>query len=982
MGFGGVPPEDQEHDSDDEQQLGAFLPPSAHYQLHQGEQQELEERRALALRQEQEKASQEEAARMKDRQEATEKQLRAARLHERHLKSKISRQAEDILDKTTEIDELRKRANKRTSDDTRPGRLAGVLMASPHRLQPLSDSRHRQMDDVNDKEDFEDVHFLPHPVHHNRHQRSPSLPPPALPKLNLKEVHEERDRNYPPDQVAAAAAAAPGVDAAGKGGSSSASSASDDDEWCRDMAAVAAPTTHKRQDTDRQESDDDDFDADNRLMGESTARYYMRKYDDVKNRYDAIKDMYHHQEKTIAELRSHLAAAGDNKTKLLADKDAAAAKAADEWFKMEHVLRTTIGKQQRELDMVNAKLQEAERTKATDAVQEPSAGDRVAKDQYDELQARLDELQEKYSQLMEEAERLKKVAAANVDKLAVAGGETDVPTDGDLARLLSGCDLPPEVTAAVHRVDQTLDGEVVRADRLAREATSLRKMAEQKEEVNVTDEARQEAIRHSHDDEQDRRLQQIAKLQRERDGLQREKERLEQDKAQLVSVLRAYQQHLKAAGGVPVAGAARLLSHKSQIQTHSTSGGRGASIGAVKLGHKAPPAAAISTGPGARVASHADVVGVDGRIATPPTDVRVHARKQRSDTASAGGRRKWPSPPQTANGPPGGVERSHGGETAAMIGPGVGIRTGGGSGDPFAALAGMIGASGTKAPRPFTALTASDAPKTLAVTQDHRQKTAPALKKAEQPRLSIVMTRIANEPPSFDVAKTRLPVVGEGVVDTSERHTPKQEEQPDDHLKSAPMVKKAERPKLSIVMTRIANEPPSFDVAKTRLPVVGEGVGIDIEADRVGARLWNGKGIPPVVHHSFAEHHRHHPKCGPLTPANALILKLQQAQTQGKADTNKRAVGVIMSGQPLSPPLLHAKAHAASATMPRRIPDLRLPATISAQSRQHGHRQQQQRYIQPPLPEPPPAMAFAPPPPYATIGQPLFYALRHTHLTS
>ena len=271
----------------------------------------------------------------------------------------------------------------------------------------------------------------------------------------------------------------------------------------------------------------------------------------------------------------------------------------------------------------------------------------------------------------------------------------------------------------------------------------------------------------------------------------------------------------------------------------------------------------------------------------------------------------------------------------------------GGSGDPFAALAGMIGASGTKAPRPFTALTASDAPKTLAFTQDHRQKTAPA-------------------------------------------------------------VKKAERPRLSIVMTPIANEPPSFDVAKTPLPVVGEGVGIDIEADRVGARLWSGTGIPPVVHHSFAEHHRHHPKCGPLTPANALKLNLQQAQTQGKSDTNKRkqqreergidticlwvfcvtgAVGVIMSGQPLSPPLLNAKdvakAHAASATMPRRLPDLRLPATISAQSRHHnGHRQQQQRYIQPPVPQPPPAMAFAPPPPYGTIGQPLFYALRHTHLTS
>ncbi|CEM03045.1 unnamed protein product [Vitrella brassicaformis CCMP3155] len=942
MGFGGVPPEDQEHDSDDEQQLGAFLPPSAHYQLHQREQQELEERRALALRQEQEKASQEEAARMKDRQEATEKQLRAARLHERHLKSKISRQAEDILDKTTEIDELRKRANKRTSDDTRPGRLAGVLMASPHRLQPLSDSRHRQMDDANDEEDFVDVYFLPHPVHHNRHQRSPSLPPPALPKLNLKEVHEERDRNYPPDQVAAAAAAAPGVDAAAKGGSSSASSASDDDEWCRDMAAVAAPTTHKRQDTDRQESDDDDFDtdfdADDRLMGESMARYYMRKYDDVKNRYDAIKDMYHHQEKTIAELRSHLAAAGDNKTKLLADKDAAAAKAADEWFKMEHVLRTAIGKQQRELDMVNAKLQEAERTKATDAVQEPSALDH---------------------------ERLKKVAAANVDELAVAGGENDVATDGDLERLLSGCDLPPEVTAVIHRTEQTLDRELVRADRLVREATSLRKTAE--------------------------------------------------GKAPAPPVAPTI-----PAGGVPVAGAARLLSHKSQIQgravrggasrgegrwpsaggshftngrrqqqTHLTGGGRGASIGGGVLGHKAPPSAAISsTSPGARVASHADgVVAFDGRIATPPTDahtdVRAHARKQRaadttddgnaaatvpkkiskqrSVTASAAGRRKQPPPPQTANGAAG-VERSHGGENAAMIGPGVGIRTGGGSGDPFAALAGMIGASGTKAPRPFTALTASDAPKTLALTQDHRQKTAPALKKAEQPRLSIVMTRIANEPPSFDVAKTRLPVVGEGVVDTSERHTPKQEEQPDDHLKSAPMVKKAERPRLSIVMTRIANEPPSFDVAKTRLPVVGEGVGIDIEADRVGARL-------------------HHPKCGPLTPANALKLKLQETQTQWKSDANKRAVGVIMSGQPLSPPLLHAKGHAASATMPRRIPDLRLPATISAQSRHHnGHRQQQQRYIQPPVPQPPPAMAFAPPPPYATIGQPLFYAPHPPHI--
>ncbi|CEM25878.1 unnamed protein product [Vitrella brassicaformis CCMP3155] len=46
--------------------------------------------------------------------EVAEKQLSAARLRERHLKSKISRQTEDILDKTTETDELRKRANKRT----------------------------------------------------------------------------------------------------------------------------------------------------------------------------------------------------------------------------------------------------------------------------------------------------------------------------------------------------------------------------------------------------------------------------------------------------------------------------------------------------------------------------------------------------------------------------------------------------------------------------------------------------------------------------------------------------------------------------------------------------------------------------------------------------------------------------------------------------------------------------------------------------
>jgi len=97
----------------------------------------------------------------------------------------------------------------------------------------------------------------------------------------------------------------------------------------------------------------------------------------------------------------------------------------------------------------------------------------------------------------------------------------------------------------------------------------------------------------------------------------------------------------------------------------------------------------------------------------------------------------------------------------------------------------MMRASDTEALRPFTAPTESDAPKTLAFTQDHRQKTAPVVKRAYGPRLSIVMTRIANEPPSFDVAKTRL-------------------------------------------------------------PVVGEGVGIDIEADRVGARLWSGKGIPPV----------------------------------------------------------------------------------------------------------------------------------------
>ncbi|CEL91657.1 unnamed protein product [Vitrella brassicaformis CCMP3155] len=236
-------------------------------------------------------------------------------------------------------------------------------------------------------------------MNHNRHQRSPSLPPPALPKLNLKKVHEERDRNYPPDQVAAAAAAALGLDAAGKGGSSSASSASDgDDECCRDMAAVAAPTTHKRQDTDRQDSDDDDFDADDRLIytGESTARYYMRKYDDVKNRYDAIKDMYDHQGKTIAQLRSHLAAAVENKTKLLADKYAAAAKAADEWFKLEHVLRTTIGKQQRELDMANAKIQEAERNKATDAGGTVSPGARPAPsaEQFQELVTELQSLQQ------------------------------------------------------------------------------------------------------------------------------------------------------------------------------------------------------------------------------------------------------------------------------------------------------------------------------------------------------------------------------------------------------------------------------------------------------------------------------------------------------------------------------------------------------------------------------------------------------------
>ncbi|CEM13794.1 unnamed protein product [Vitrella brassicaformis CCMP3155] len=1038
IGLGEFPPGHQEDGSGEEDHNHTRAPglpvPSRQQRQHRME----EEHRATAMRQEAEKASQEEVARMQDRQQATEKQLRAARLHERHLKSKISRQAEDILDKATEIDQLRKRTSKRTSDDTRPGRLAGVLMASPHRLEPLSDSRHRPADEADDEEEFEDVHFLPHPVHPSRHQRSPSLPPPGLPKLNLKEVHEERDRNYPRDQVAAAAAGAAqpaGVGgAAGKGGSSSGSSGGDGKNGDGDVGALAAPSTHKRQDTtDRQEGDDGHVGAAGDGVNGGTARFYKRKYALIKSQHDSLKDIYHMQEQSITSLREQLKAIDDDKAKVLAAKDEAAAKAADEWFKLEHVLRTTIGKQQRELDIAKGKLQEAERHKLNDAEEEPLGLGQVIKEEYEALKARLKALQDNYAKLTEEKESLEKAAAANAD---LDGGQDDIPTDDDLAHLLSDCALPPEVTAVVRRVDETLDREQVRADRLAEEAANLRKMAEQQVYTHAADtqtagrqeltkmqedqlshtgdysamlnvnNAMQEVARRSQDDERSTWLQQMAALQSERDSLQRENEGLEHDRAELIRVIRACEQHLKAAaylshdhkgfrlptrpgkappvpptipaGGVPVAGAARVVSDKSQIlgramrggasrgegrwpsaggshftngrrqQQASTSGGRGASIGAV-LGHKASPAAAISTSPGARVASRADGVSVDGRIATPPTDAHtdVTARatkqraadttddsnmaaatvakktsKQRSVTASAAGRRKRPSPPQTADGAVG-VERGHGGENAAMIGPGVGIRTGGGRGDRLAAVAGMMRASDTEALRPFTAPTESDAPKTLAFTQDHRQKTAPVVKRAYGPRLSIVMTRIANEPPSFDVAKTRL-------------------------------------------------------------PVVGEGADVDLEADRVGARLWNGKGTPPVVHHTFAEHHVHHPKCGPLTPANALKLKLQQAQTPSGWDTDKRAVGVLMSGHRhssshrlLSPPPFDAHG-ASSATMPRRVPDLRLPATLSSQSRHH-HQRQQQRFPPTAAPQPPHVMhAFAPPPrpPYATIGQPIFGALQ------
>ncbi|CEM13684.1 unnamed protein product [Vitrella brassicaformis CCMP3155] len=114
------------------------------------------------------------------------------------------------------------------------------------------------------------------------------------------------------------------------------------------------------------------------------------------------------------------------------------------------------------------------------------------------------------------------------------------------------------------------------------------------------------------------------------------------------------------------------------------------------------------------------------------TDVTSHPRKQReadmtanrdtaairvpekaSDgnvTASAAGRRKGPSPPETANGAAGaggvGVGRGPGGEyddTAMMIGPGVGIRTGG----------------GRDAPRPLHSPAPQDGPKTLTLTTNH-----------------------------------------------------------------------------------------------------------------------------------------------------------------------------------------------------------------------------------------------------------------------
>jgi len=407
-----------------------------------------------------------------------------------------------------------------------------------------------------------------------------------------------------------------------------------------------------------------------------------------------------------------------------------------------------------------------------------------------------------------------------------------VATDGDLERLLSGCDLPPEVTAVIHRTEQTLDRELVRADRLVREATSLRKTAE--------------------------------------------------GKAPAPPVAPTI-----PAGGVPVAGAARLLSHKSQIQgramrggasrgegrwpsaggshftngrrqqqTHLTGGGRGASIGGGVLGHKAPPSAAISsTSPGARVASHADgVVAFDGRIATPPTDahtdVRAHARKQRaadttddgnaaatvpkkiskqrSVTASAAGRRKQPSPPQTADGAVG-VERGHGGENAAMIGPGVGIRTGGGRGDPFAALADVTRTSGgTNAPRPLCSPAPQDGPKTLTLTTNH--------------------SGYMNEEMEL--------------VDAVER-----------------------------VVYRYALVAIQF-----------------------------------------------------LDSSEAMEAAL------------RRSRHVSFHQSPSSPPL--DANGASSATMPRRVPDLRLPATLSSQSRHH-HQRQQQRFPPTAAPQPPHAMAFA-----------------------
>jgi len=249
--------------------------------------------------------------------------------------------------------------------------------------------------------------------------------------------------------------------------------------------------------------------------------------------------------------------------------------------------------------------------------------------------------------------------------------------------------------------------------------------------------------------------------------------------------------------------------------------------------------------------SRADGVGLAGRIATPPTDahtdVTAHARKQRaadttddsnaaarkqrSVTGSAAGRRKRPSPPQTADGAAGavGVERGHGGENAAMIGPGVGIRTGGGRGDPFAALADVTRTSGgTNAPRPLCSPAPQDGPKTLTLTTNH--------------------SGYMNEEMEL--------------VDAVER-----------------------------VVYRYALVAIQF-----------------------------------------------------LDSSEAMEAAL------------RRSRHVSFHQSPSSPPL--DANGASSATMPRRVPDLRLPATLSSQSRHH-HQRQQQRFPPTAAPQPPHAMAFA-----------------------